>query len=54
MRTEPRVSLPIAAAARPFATEAAAPDDEPPGDRLVSLSKQLTGIPIVGLMPRPE
>ncbi|MCY1221347.1 hypothetical protein D9M72_334000 [compost metagenome] len=35
-RIEPPVSVPVAAGARPAATAAAEPPDEPPGTRLVS------------------
>ena len=33
IRTEPPVSVPIATAAKPSATETGAPEDEPPGMR---------------------
>ena len=51
-RTEPAVSEPIAAAARPKATEAAAPDDEPPGASSGSL--MLGGVAVTGLSPSTE
>ena len=38
MRTEPPVSDPTAAYAIPSVTETAAPDDEPPGMRLLARS----------------
>ena len=43
MRTEPPVSVPIATAAMPSATEIGAPAEEPPGIRL--RSKGLPGVP---------
>ena len=48
-RTEPAVSEPIAAAARPKATDAAAPDDEPPGASSGSL--MFGGVAVTGLTP---
>ncbi len=52
MRTEPPVSEPIPAAARPKATETAAPELEPPGAR--SRSKTFGGVAVLGLTPKPE
>jgi hypothetical protein len=43
MRTDPPVSVPIATAAMPSATETAAPDDDPPGMR--ARSNGLPGVP---------
>ena len=51
-RTEPAVSEPMPAAARPKATEAAAPEEEPPGASSGSL--MLGGVAVTGLRPRPE
>ena len=45
MRTEPPVSVPIAAAAMPSVTETAAPEDEPPGIRPTVRSQGLRGVP---------
>jgi hypothetical protein len=45
MRTEPPVSVPIAATAIASATLTAAPDDEPPGIRPVARSYGLRGVP---------
>ena len=53
MRTEPPVSEPMPAAARPRATEVAAPQDEPPGARGVSSITALAGVPVAGLVPMP-
>ena len=53
-RTEPPVSEPMAAAARPRETETAAPEDEPPGMRAAASSKGLGGVPIFGFSPRME
>ena len=52
MRTEPPVSDPIAPAAKPNATDAAAPEDEPPGT--ASGSFLFGGVPITGFRPKPE
>ena len=52
MRIEPAVSEPMAAAARPKATAAALPEDEPPGARSGSL--MFGGVAVTGLRPRPE
>jgi hypothetical protein len=51
-RTEPPVSDPIAAAARLNATEAAAPEDDPPATAPASLTQG--GVAVLGLWPRPE
>ena len=53
-RTEPPVSEPIAAAARPRERETAAPEDDPPGSRATSSSKGLGGVPVCGFRPRME
>ena len=45
MRTEPPVSVPIAAAAMPSVTEIAAPEEDPPGMRPVARSQGLRGVP---------
>ena len=45
MRTEPPVSVPMAATAMPSATETAAPEEEPPGIRRFSRSHGLAGVP---------
>ena len=45
IRTEPPVSVPIAAAAMPSLTETAAPDDEPPGMRPAARSNGFSGVP---------
>ena len=50
-RTEPAVSEPIAAAASPKATDAAAPDEEPPGASSGSL--MFGGVAVTGFTPRP-
>ncbi len=52
MRTEPPVSEPSAAAARPEATATPEPDEEPPGTRAASRTQG--GVPKWGLMPMPE
>ena len=39
IRTDPPVSDPIPAAASPKATDAAAPDDDPPGTALASFTQ---------------
>ena len=52
IRTDPPVSEPIPAAARPKATEAAAPDDDPPGT--TSGSFTLGEVAVIGFRPRPE
>ena len=54
MRTEPPVSDPIASAARPDATETAAPEDDPPGASGSEPENGFAGVPKVGLRPRPE
>ncbi|EPX85755.1 hypothetical protein ruthe_01684 [Rubellimicrobium thermophilum DSM 16684] len=46
------MSDPTAAGASPQATEAAAPDEDPPGRR--SASGQPGGVAVTGLKPRPE
>jgi hypothetical protein len=51
IRTEPPVSLPKAAMARPRATATALPLEEPPGTRVGS--KALPGVPVWGLSPSP-
>ncbi len=51
-RADPAVSEPMPAAARPKATEAAAPEDDPPGVRSGSL--MLGDVAVIGLMPRTE
>ena len=53
-RTEPPVSEPMAAAARPRETETAAPEDDPPGMRATELSKGFDGVPNLGFSPRME
>jgi hypothetical protein len=45
MRNEPPVSVPIAAAAMPSATEMAPPDVDPSGMRPVARSKTFLGVP---------
>ena len=52
MRTDPPVSDPMAAAASPKATEAAAPEDDPPGTALASFTQG--GVCMTGFRPRPE
>ncbi len=52
MRTEPPVSEPSAAGARPKATEVAAPEEEPPDTASASLMQG--GDWVIGLRPRPE
>ena len=54
IRTEPPVSLPMAAAAMPSVTETAAPEDDPPGMRPRARSHGFLGVPKWGLMPIPE
>ena len=53
-RTEPPVSVPMASGVRPAATTAPEPDDEPPGERAMSGSRGLRGVPKCGLRPMPE
>ncbi len=48
MRTDPPVSDPIAAGASPKATEAAAPDDDPPGTASASFTQG--GVAVTGFM----
>ena len=45
MRHEPPVSVPIAAAAMPSATDTAAPEEEPPGMRPASRCQGFRGVP---------
>ena len=45
MRSEPPVSVPMAPAAMPSATEIAPPEVEPPGMRPVARSKTFFGVP---------
>src|SRR5690606_32703630 len=45
MRTEPPVSEPMAPRAMPSVTDTAAPDEEPPGMRLLARSQGLSGVP---------
>ena len=52
MRTEPPVSEPIPAAASPNATEAAAPEDEPPETASGSFTQG--GDSVTGFSPSPE
>lgn len=52
MRTEPPVSVPAPAAARPSATATAVPELDPPGARPGSIA--LGGVAVTGLTPRPE
>jgi hypothetical protein len=52
IRTDPPVSDPIAAGASPKATEAAAPEDDPPGTALSSFRQG--GVAVTGFSPRPE
>ena len=53
IRTEPPVSEPSAAGARPAATATPEPLDEPPGMRACFRSQGLRGVPITGLVPQP-
>ena len=53
IRTEPPVSEPSAAGARPAATATPDPLDEPPGVRCVFKSQGFQGVPISGLVPNP-
>ena len=50
-RTEPPVSVPIAAGARPAATATAEPLDEPPGVRCTARSQGFHGVPRWVLVP---
>ncbi len=52
MRTEPPVSEPTAAAAKLNATDAAAPEDEPPATALGLFTQG--GDSVTGFRPRPE
>lgn len=52
IRTDPPVSEPIPAAASPNATEAAAPDEDPPGTASGSFTQG--GVAVMGFNPRPE
>ena len=52
MRTDPPVSLPIPLAARPKATLAAAPDEDPPGTAASSFTQG--GVAVIGFSPSPE
>jgi hypothetical protein len=45
IRTDPPVSVPMAAAAMSSVTEIAAPEDEPPGMRPTDRSKTFFGVP---------
>lgn len=54
IRSEPPVSLPRPAAAMPCATEAAAPEEEPPATRGSSGCQGERGVPRQGLTPSPE
>ena len=47
IRTEPPVSDPIPAAASPKATDAAAPEDDPPGTASASFTQG--GVSVIGL-----
>ena len=51
-RNEPPVSVPIAAAASPSATETAAPELEPPGASAGSML--FGGVAVIGFSPSPE
>ncbi|CFM01285.1 Uncharacterised protein [Bordetella pertussis] len=53
IRTDPPVSEPSAAGARPAATATPEPLDEPPGIRGWDKSQGLRGVPITGLVPHP-
>ncbi|MNV32065.1 hypothetical protein D3C71_1233920 [compost metagenome] len=53
IRTEPPVSEPSAAGARPAATATPDPLDEPPGMRACRRSQGLRGVPMTGLVPHP-
>ncbi len=53
MRTEPPVSVPIAAVARPAATATAEPLLEPPGTRCTARSHGFHGVPMTALVPQP-
>ncbi|MCY1538005.1 hypothetical protein D9M68_735260 [compost metagenome] len=53
IRTEPPVSEPSAAGARPAATATPEPLDEPPGMRARTRSQGLRGVPITGFVPHP-
>ncbi len=52
MRTDPPVSDPMAAGASPNATDAAAPEDDPPGTARSSFRQG--GVAVTGFRPRPE
>ena len=53
IRTEPPVSEPTATGASRRATETAAPLDDPPGARGVSVATAFAGVPVAGLEPMP-
>ena len=52
-RTEPPVSVPMAAGARPAATATPEPLDDPPGVRCTAGSHGLRGVPMCVLVPQP-
>src|SRR5687767_3114251 len=52
-RTEPPVSVPMAAGARPAATATPEPLDEPPGVRWTFASHGFHGVPMCVLVPQP-
>lgn len=52
IRTEPPVSDPIPADANPYATDVAAPEDDPPG--AASGSWMFGGVAVLGFTPSPE
>ena len=54
IRQEPLVSVPIAKAAMPSATDTAPPDVEPPAIRPMSRPSGESGVPKWGLRPNPE
>ena len=53
MRTEPPVSVPMAAQARPAATATADPLLDPPGIRCVCMSQGFQGVPMTSFVPHP-
>src|SRR3546814_15662452 len=54
IRTEPPVSVTMAATAVPSATDTPAHDEDPPGLRPVARSQGLLALPACGLRPAPE
>ena len=54
MRTDPPVSVPIAATAISSQIETAAPEDDPPGIRRAGRSNGFAGVPWCGFSPSPE